>query len=291
MFRLKRHERRVKLLFLLPAVCWILFFTIFPLLYSLHLSFFHYRFGKVADFVGFGNYHRALTDSEFWHSLITSFKLVAFVVGIEVFLGVLIALLFNREWRGRKYWRALTILPIFTTPVGLGYLGLTIFYEQKGPLNNVLNSLGFSQINWLSHPTVALISVGLLDIWEWTPFCFIITLAGLQAIPKQVLEAGYLDCKPGWQLFRWIIFPLLWPVIMLILFLRVIESCKMFDVIFSLTGGGPGRASEVFSLYCYRIGFKFFDLGYASALSYIFLIIMIVILIFFFDRLRETYGK
>jgi len=267
----------------------VLTFTIFPLIYSLGLSFFRVRLGRPAQFVGLNNFARIFSDYKVGNSLKVTLLYVAITVSIQLILGTLIALLFNQEMRGKNIFRALLILPIFCTPVAVGYLGLTIFYEEGGPINSILMSLFNLKIPWLSSRIWAWVAVLLLDIWQWTPFCFLVILAGLQSLPEEIYDAAYIDSSSEWEIFRKITFPMIQPVIMVVLLLRLIESFKIFDVVYSLTGGGPGTATEVYSLYTYRTGMKFFDLGYASALGYLLLAIVIVIINFLFRQIREVY--
>ena len=284
-----RKNRRAKYFFIFPAIIWVLAFTIFPLIYSLGLSFFRVRLGRPAQFVGLNNFARIFSDYKVGNSLKVTLLYVAITVSIQLILGTLIALLFNQEMRGKNIFRALLILPIFCTPVAVGYLGLTIFYEEGGPINSILMSLFNLKIPWLSSRIWAWVAVLLLDIWQWTPFCFLVILAGLQSLPEEIYDAAYVDSSSEWEIFRKITFPMIQPVIMVVLLLRLIESFKIFDVVYSLTGGGPGTATEVYSLYTYRTGMKFFDLGYASALGYLLLAIVIVIINFLFRQIREVY--
>ncbi|MDI3543353.1 MAG: multiple sugar transport system permease protein [Candidatus Atribacteria bacterium] len=284
-----RKNRRAKYFFIFPAIIWVLAFTIFPLIYSLGLSFFRVRLGRPAQFVGLNNFARIFSDYKVGNSLKVTLLYVAITVSIQLILGTLIALLFNQEMRGKNIFRALLILPIFCTPVAVGYLGLTIFYEEGGPINSILMSLFNLKIPWLSSRIWAWVAVLLLDIWQWTPFCFLVILAGLQSLPEEIYDAAYIDSSSEWEIFRKITFPMIQPVIMVVLLLRLIESFKIFDVVYSLTGGGPGTATEVYSLYTYRTGMKFFDLGYASALGYLLLAIVIVIINLLFRQIREVY--
>lgn len=280
---------RIKYLFILPSMIWVLAFTIFPLIYSFGLSFFRVRLGKPAAFIGLNNFIRILSDYKLGNSLRVTLVYVAITVGVQVVLGILIALLFHQEMRGKSVFRALLILPIFCTPIAVGYLGLTIFYEEGGPLNGILMSLFGWKLPWLSHPFWAWVAVLLLDVWQWTPFCFLVILAGLQSLPEEIYDAAYIDSSSEWEIFRKITFPMVQPVVVIVLLLRLIESFKIFDVIYSLTGGGPGTATEVYSLYTYRTGLKFFDFGYASALGYVLLAMVMVVVNLFFRRVRQVY--
>ncbi|MCI0529352.1 MAG: sugar ABC transporter permease, partial [Nitrospira sp.] len=156
------------------------------------------------------------------------------------------------------------------------------------PINSFL---GFFDVKvaWLSDPFWALVAILILEMWQWTPFCFLVFLAGLQSLPEEIYEAASLDYSSQWQIFKRLTLPLLQPIIIIVLLLRLIEAVKVLDFPFILTKGGPGTATEVYSMFVYRTGLKFFDLGYASALAYLLLIVMMVIITLFFKRMREIY--
>lgn len=284
-----RKGKRIKYFFLLPSVFWVLAFTIFPLLYSASLTLFRVRLGRPARFVGLANFARILSDYKMWNSLRITLIYVGVTVALQVILGLLIALLFHQEMKGKSIFRALLILPIFCTPVAVGYLGLTVFYEEGGPINSILMSLFGTKIPWLSSPFWAWVAILLLDVWQWTPFCFLVILAGLQSLPDEIYDAAYIDSSSEWEIFRKITFPMVQPVVIIVLLLRLIESFKIFDVVYSLTGGGPGTSTEVYSLFTYRTGLKFFDFGYASVLGYLLLAMVMVVVNIFFRRVREVY--
>ena len=278
----------VKFLFLLPAVTWVLLFTVFPFLYGVRTSFYKIQIGRVDKFVGFKNFVRFFKDYKIHNSIKITLIFIVVAVVVEVSLGLLIALLFNQKFKGLKTYRTIMLLPLFATPVAIGFLALTIFYEEGGPINGILIPLGY-KIPWLSHPTWALVSIILVDIWQWTPFCFLVLLAGLQSLPEEIYQAASLDYKPGWQLFRRITLPMLQPVLIIVFLLRLIEACKIFDAPTRLTRGGPGTSTMVYSLYTYLTGMKYFDLGYASVQGFVLLIVMMIIVTFFFKRMREIY--
>lgn len=281
---------RIKYLFVVPGIVWVLIFTIFPLLYSLRLSFFYARLGRPQRFIGLQNFTRALDDYRFWNSLQVTLFFVVVSVTLTVLLGLGLALLFNRPLRGQRLFRSLFTLPLFTAPVALGYLGLTIFHEDVGAVNTVLRALGMLHPpGWFHQIWAARLAITLVDVWQWTPFCFLVILAGLQSLPEEIYEAARLDTSSGWDMFRYITLPLLTPVLFTVTILRMVETFKVLDIPFSMTSGGPGMATQTYSFYIYQVGLRNFNVGYASALAYILLIIMLVISAFFFARLREIY--
>ncbi len=290
---MKRSES-VKFLFVLPGITWVLLFTIFPLLYTLRLSFFYARLGRPQRFIWLANYARAFTDYRFWSVLKVTIFFVLFDVALTVIIGLILAILISRPLRkqikGQKVFRSIFTMPLFTAPIALGYLGLTIFHEEVGAINTVLRAMGFLRLPaWFSDPWLARFAIALVDIWQWTPFCFLVILAGIQSLPDEIYEAAILDTSSGWDMFRYITFPLLGPVLFTVTILRMVETFKILDIPFSMTSGGPGMATQTYSYYIYLTGLRNFNTGYASALAYILLIIMLLISLYFFKRLRQIY--
>ena len=275
--------------FLLPAAVWILLFTIFPLLYALWTTFYSFRFGQRNQFVGLDNFGRSFTDANLHSALRVTLVFVFVTVAVEMLLGFGFALLLNREMRGKSILRAIMVLPLFATPVAMGYLGITLFFETNGPINDLIRFFGGEGIPWLSSPRWAPISMMILDIWQWTPFVFLVSLAALQGLPIDIYEAARVDGAAGWQMFRRITLPLMAPILWLILLLRLIEAFKVFDIPTSLTSGGPGRSTEVYSLFTYRTALRFFDHGYAAAQGFLLLFIVMLIVSLLFGRIRELY--
>jgi multiple sugar transport system permease protein len=314
-----RWTSPIRLVFLLPAVAWVLVFTIVPLAYSLYAAFHNVTNETVVnrvevprldkggnpvlkpdgtprmktevvretvtkwEFVGLRNFARIFGDRTVGEALRVTAIFVGVGVTVQMALGLGLALLFNREMPGRSFLRTLMILPIFATPVAAGYLFFTIFYEEGGPL-------GWTGIPWLSNPNWALVSVVIVDIWQWTPFCFLVFLAALQGIPDELLEAARLDTGSGWTMLKEVILPLLMPTIVIVFLLRLAEAMKVFDVVASLTVGGPGNATQSLSYLAFRTGLRFFDVGYASAIAYTLLAFVMVVVTLFFKRVRTIYA-
>jgi len=280
----------VKFFFVLPGIFWVLFFTIFPLLYSLRLAFLQARMGTPERFIGLQNFIQAFRDYRVADAVqVTLFFVVCSVI-LTVSLGLGLALLFHREIRGQRFFRSLFTMPMFTAPIALGYLGLTIFHEQVGAVNTVLAALGVVNLpKWFSDIWMARLAIVLVDTWQWTPFCFLVLLAGLQSLPDEIYEAAALDSSSSWDLFRYITLPLIGPVLFTVTILRMVEAFKVLDIPFSMTNGGPGAATQTYSYYIYLTGLRNFNQGYASALGYLLLILMIIIATFFFSRMRASY--
>jgi|UniRef100_A0A7V3YHG4 multiple sugar transport system permease protein len=286
---MRRRLREKGNAFVIPAIFWVLTFTIFPLVYSFRVSLSKVLYGKLAGFAGASNYLRMFGDYRFWGTLRFTLILVLISVCATTAIGLGLAVVFNRKMKGLRVFRSILTMPLFTAPVALGYLGVMMFYEENGPINVLLKYLGMGKVPWLSHPLWATLAICLVDIWQWTPFAFIILLAGLQSISDEIYEAAVIDTSSGWAIFRHITLPLLSPVLGTVIMLRMVDAFKAFDIPFSLTSGGPGTATRTLTFYIYTQGLRNFDLGYASAMAYFLLAITMVIGLLFFRRYRELY--
>lgn len=283
------RDERTKWWLLLPAVGWIVVFTIYPLVYSLSLSFQSWNLTSPPQWVGLGNYLRALQDPRMHNALRVTGLFVAATVVVELVLGFVLALLFHRPMWGSRALRAVVVAPLFTSPIALSFLGMMLFHEEDGPIAHVLRMLGLPKVHWLSDPQMALGSIVLLDVWQWTPFAFLVFLAGLAGLPTEPLEAAIVDGASRWAVLRHVLLPLLAPVAVTALLFKFIYSVKVFDLAFGLTGGGPGISTEVLALYIHRQGLEFFNLGYASALSYVFLLLVVAGCTVLLLRVRRLY--
>jgi multiple sugar transport system permease protein len=285
-----KHER-IKFLFLLPAVIYVLALVIFPLASAIVTSFTDARFGVVgANFIGLRNYIMPFNDYRFYNSLYVTLLFTAIAVPIELGLGLLLALLVNRDIRGREVIRILLIIPLFVSPIAFALMGQVIFYEGGGGINGILKDLGLSVVRWRSNPQTAIFTVILSDVWMWTPFAFLIILAGLQSLPKDLLEAARVDGASDIQLFRHVTLPMLIPTMLTVLFFRVVDTLRLFEIPFTLLGGGgPGIATETLTVYIYKVGFRGFFFGQAAALSFIYLAIVSIIMSILLYRVRKYY--
>ena len=218
-----------------------------------------------------------------------TFFFVVVSVAIEMVLGFALALLLNREMRARGLIRAVVTIPIFATPIALGYLARIMFYEEtgRGPINTTLGI----EVPWLSNPTWARMATVIVDVWQWTPFVFIIALAGLQGLSQDIIEAAQLDGANRFQLLRYITVPLMAPILWLIVLLRSIDAFKVFDIPSGLTLGGPGRETEYYSLFNYRTARKFFDYGGASAQAFLLLFVVMVLVTLLWGRVKHVYEE
>ncbi len=267
-------------LFISPAFIVIAIILIYPLGHSLWLSFHEWTlrgFRQGIPFVGLQNYRDLFSNPDFVNSLRITFSFAILAVGIEFVLGMGLALLLNHDLRGKNYIRALILLPMMCTNVVIGLTWRLLLNYEFGLVNYYLGVVGIGPMEWLSRPAMAFPAVILVDVWNTTSFVALLLLAGLQALPEEPFEAARIDGASAWQSFVNITLPLLRQTILVVLLWRMIDTFRIFDVIYLLTAGGPARATETVSIYVYRYGFQSFNLGYASAASYIMILIMLII--------------
>jgi multiple sugar transport system permease protein len=283
----------VRWAFLMPTVLLLFVITIYPMLNSLWNSLHYFNLLAQDDkrFVGLANYGDLLTkDPTFWGVMQITFIYTIGVVAIQFVAGLGMALLLDRAMRGISLLRTLIIVPILISPVVVG-LTWRYMYEPWGVINYALGKFGIAPIEWVSSPVYALPSIMLVDIWQWTPFVVLVLLAGLQSIPREVVEAAQLDGLKSWQYFTRILWPLLRPVALIVLLIRMMDALKVFDTVYMLTRGGPGTATYVASMYNYVLFFGNYQVGYAAAMSYIILIIVNVFAIALIFALSERQAK
>ena len=272
-------DTRYSILLITPAMLIILFFALFPLGYAITLSLRHVDLTSavgIGPFVGLDNYRFALNDKFFWQAARRTVTFAVFAVSIEMVLGIAIAFLLNGLLWGKGVVRSLLILPLAAAPAAVGLVWRYMYHPDFGVYNAIISALGLPERNWLGAVHLAMPSVILFDVWQWTPFVALIVLAGLQSLPKEPFEAAELDGASTWQVLRRLTFPMLAPVLTLIFVLRTIDAIRLYDAIVSLTHGGPGTATETLTYYLYRLGMKFFRLDQASAISLLFLYVTII---------------
>ena len=260
-----------------------------PIIYMIFLSFHQVILTKPtlgSPFVGLANYVELLHDPYFWTSLRITFIFTFGSVFVELFWGLGMALLLNREFKGKGIIRSLYLLPMMMTPV-IAALTWKFMYEPTfGIINYYLRMVKLPEPKWLAEPSTALLAVMITDIWRTTPFIFLVLLAALQALPREVYEASKVDGASGSQQFWHITLPLLRPVILVISLIRLMDAFRMFDIVFVQTRGGPSFSTELAMVYNYRIGFRYFRIGSAGAFSTITLIVILVLCWFFIRALR-----
>lgn len=281
-----RKGEKVTFLFLLPALIILVLLTIYPFFYALFISFRDIDILRdINTFVGFKNYVKIFQDETFWVSLFNTIKFVVFAVFFEFILGMIFALFFNTGFKAIKLIRALVLIPMLLPPITVALTWKMMFAYDTGILNYLLRTIHLQPIEWLSSTKWALFSIIFTDIWQWTPFVFLVVLASLQSIPLELYESAHVFGANKMQCFRYITLPLLKPGLILALLLRTIDTFRIFDKMYTLTGGGPGNATETITFYIFRHGFKYFETGYSAAAS---LIMVLMILIFSSGYLKRA---
>jgi multiple sugar transport system permease protein len=274
-------DRNMKWVFTLPAVIFVVVMMAFPIFYTVRLSFFEWSMSAVTppEWVGLNNYKFLLSEPRFWHSVTATFYFTGLALFLETFLGVAIALVLFRDFRGKNIAKTLFLMPMVATPVAMGLVWLLIYEPTIGAANMMLRLVGLTPLDWLGNVNQAIPSLVLIDVWQWTPMISLIVMAGLSTLPHDPYESADVDGATGWQKLIYITLPLLRPTIMVAMMLRLIDVLKTFDIIYATTQGGPGNASETLNIYTYMQGFQFFNLGMASSLLVIFFTIILVLTI------------
>ncbi len=287
-----RANRFTPYLFLAPAALILAVALMYPIGYMVYASFLDWNPSQTigeAEWVGLRNYVNLWSDAAFLESLGVTLSFTAVVVVIEMILGVGLALLLDRELRGMAVLRTLFILPMMIAPIVVGLMWRYMYHPTVGIFNRTLKSLGFEPIPWLSDGSWAFASVVIADVWQWTPFIFILSLAALQSMPRSALEAARIDGATGWQITLFIKLPLMMPVLIVTALLRLIDSFKVLEVILVLTNGGPGLSTEIMSLRISRTASEFRELGVAAAMSnYLLILLMLITMAMFtYTKIQE----
>ena len=291
--------------FLVPTMALLLIIAIFPLIWSLRLSFTDWSVirdaGTDPQVIGFANYQQILGNGataleervgvEVADRFALTAQFVIPAVTIELLLGLGLALLLRRKFAGRGLLLTLMLLPMMLTPVVVALFWKFMFRTDIGVINYFINDvLGGPRIDWLNDLGVAMWALVLTDIWMWTPFMMLIALAGLTAVPKYLYEAAEVDRASGWFKFRHVTLPMVGPLLLIAVLFRTIEAYRLFDQAWVMTGGGPGTATEVASLYLYQTAFRQFDTGLGSAIGYVMLVVIIALAALLIRALRSSQG-
>lgn len=264
--------------FIWPAFLVVLVVTLFPLIYALVVSFQTIRIVPPTPpkFVGLGNYTEIIESARFWGAIGTTATIVFISVALQYVIGFGLALALHHNVPGAALYRVTFLLPMFLAPVCVALIARMLFHPVLGPINELFTLFGAENLPFLTHPAFATSVLITVEVWQWTPFVVLLMLAGLQGLPSEVFEAARVDNISAWRRFRDITFPMLLPLSIAVVFIRLIEGFKLIDAVFVLTGGGPGTATETLTLFAYNEGFKKFNIGMTSALSFLFLIVVIL---------------
>jgi multiple sugar transport system permease protein len=292
-----QKKRLVPWIFVAPCLVIIVMVTVFPLVYSLGLSFTKWEVTiPNHPFIGFENYARLFKDSRFLNSTLMTAIVMVGGVGIEMCLGFGLAQVLTGKMYGRRIIVAAMLLPVMVMPVVVGYTWRVLWDAQYGPINQIIGwFLGRTfHYPWLAKTPTAILAILITEIWQWTPFMFLAFLSGIASLNPELYEAADIDGASNWQKMRFLTLPLLRPIILVALLIRSLDALKFFDVIFTLSGGGPGNSTETISFYIYQTGYQFFRLGHGAAASFVLLVALVVIvtlLLKLFKRVVEQGGR
>ncbi|NJN99760.1 MAG: sugar ABC transporter permease [Anaerolineales bacterium] len=289
--RWQRQKRLTPWLFVAPCLVVILLVTIFPTIYSFGLSLYKWELTlKDKPFVGLANYSQLFQDDRFLNSSLITLLLVVVGVSLEALLGFAFAQNLMAEMRGKRLIVALMLLPVMVMPVVVGYTWRLLWDAQYGPINQMIGwVIGQPfQFTWLGQTSTAILAILVTEIWQWTPFMFLIFFSGLATLDPELFDAADIDGASGWNKLWHITLPLMRPIIIVAVLIRSLDALKTFDTIYTLTGGAPGTSTETVSFYIYKTGFQFFRLGYGAAASFILLIVLAALLTYLLKVLRTA---
>ena len=290
-------DKGVGPLFLIPALVLLAVLLLGPFLYMVGVSFTDLSYALPdhdGNFVGFDNYRRLMReDPVFWQSFITTLTFVFSVVSIEFVLGFALALLLFHHIQRRRIILTLLLIPMMLAPVAVGLMWKLMLQGEFGMLTHYLREIGLlgPRTAPLGNYDLVMPTVMLVDIWEWTPFVTLVVLAGLLSQPREPFEAAVMDGARPWQVFRDITLPLMRPIIALVLLLRGIDAFKEFDKVFILTGGGPGTATELLSIYTWRVNFRNWNLGYGAVSAFMVYLVVLILCAVFYKAIYWTEGR
>lgn len=275
-----QSKRSTSLVLQAPSVLLLLAITIFPVIYSLALSFQSYSLilpGRTGQWIGTDNYARILSDADFFNALRVTIVFIVVGVSIETVLGILMAVALDSIRVGRRIFTSLLLVPMILTPLVIGLMYNFLFNAQFGLLTYLIQLVGLPlPQGLLGDPSTALAALIFTDIWEWTPFMALVVFAGIQSLPSEPFDAARVDGASRWQSLRYLTLPMVRPILAVGLLFRAAEAIKEFDKVYILTGGGPGNASEVIDLFTYRVSFANWDMSYGAALGIVLFVVSMI---------------
>ena len=263
-----------------PALFLIIVIMILPMFFSIYIMFHDVNLLEGGNFVwaGLGNFKKFFQDERALNSLWVTAKYLVGVLSIETIVGLLISFFLDRKFFGKPVVRALIIIPMFMTPMVSGLIWRAFFDTNNGLVNWILSLFKVPMIDWLGSVDTALVSLMITDMWQWTPFMVLLIMASLDCVPTDQIEAAMIDGAREGQIIRHIKFPFILPTTLIAVVMRAIDAVKLFDTVYVMTKGGPGSATEMVNMYSYIIAFQHFRIGYATTISFIFTMIVTILL-------------
>jgi len=278
--RVNAGDKIVSWAFILPVIIILAITAFIPLGYGLFLSFHKFQLNipnSKPIFIGLSNYFEFIKDELFLKSVSNNIIFAICSVTLEMIFGITIAMILSEDTKISRYWVTIILIPLIIAPVVAGTLWRMMLDSTYGVVNYFIELLGFVKIRWLGDPKIALFSVILVDFWKFTPYVAILIISSVKALPRSFMDSAKIDGASPWKLFYYIVLPIISPVIIIVVMIRFIDAFKVFDLVFVMTGGGPGNATEVIPTYIYRTGIKYFRVGFASSLAILFIIVMFII--------------
>jgi multiple sugar transport system permease protein len=282
-------DRQFKYLLIWPAVLVLLLIGLFPFVYTLIVSFQNVTmFEEDTSFNGLLNYARLFDDVRLWESILHTFVLTAIALPLELVLGMAMALLFLERMPGRQIFVALLVLPTVISPVIAGAIWRLLFDNRFGPVNQVLGWIAGEPVTilWTVNPAFVYPAILIAEVWQWTPFMFLLLLAGLSNVDQSQLEAAEIDGAGWWRIFFRITLPAIRPVLAIALLIRALDLIRLFDVVWALTKGGPGTLTETVSIYAYVQGFQQFETSYTAAIAIMVILLLSVLVVLALKRME-----
>ncbi len=290
-------ERGLGAAFLLPSVLLVCGLLVGPFFYTLYLGFTDLSYstpGHDGNFIGLANYRRLFGDDPvFWRSVLTTLRFVVSAVSAEMLLGFGIALVLARQVQRSRLLMPLLLVPMMLAPVAVGLLWKLVLQGDFGMVTYYLRKLGVlgAETSPLGDPSHALTTMVLVDVWQWTPFVTLVSLAGLLGLPRAPFEAAVMDGASARQIFVDLTLPLMRPLLAMVLLLRIIDAFKEFDKVFLMTGGGPGTSTELLSIYVYRVNFRNWDLGYGAVCAFMVYLVVLILCKVFYGALARASAR
>ena len=279
-FQIEIRDKTWRWILLLPAVITVVVLLAIPVLWTLYAAFtdLHlFKPGGETNFVGLHNFQKLIENRSFWRTAQNTVVFMLGVVPAQLIIGMGVSLALNNITWGRKFFRTWFLMPLMLSPVVVSFVvGRMLFQEDVGPINDILRSFGFDGLPWTTHPTWAMITLIIIDVWQWSSFMILMLMAGLQSVPLDLYDAARVDGATAWQTFWRITLPLVMPITATALLIRIIDAFKVVDIIMVLTGGGPGQSTESVTLAIYRTGVKGGDLAFGSSQAYFLLVILLI---------------
>ncbi|EPE94746.1 carbohydrate ABC transporter permease [Rhizobium grahamii] len=263
--------------FVIPALVVVAAVIVFPWVFTLWMSINSWTLGQAQVFAGLDNYVRLASDLRFWESLWHTVLYTTLSVAAPVVLGTLAGLIFDAQFPLRGILRGVFVMPMMATPVAIALVWTMMFHPQLGVLNYLLSNIGIGPQEWIYNQASVIPSLVLVETWQWTPLVMLIVLGGLAALPREPYESAEIDGANVWQKFRYLTLPMIAPFLMIAVIIRSIDAVKSFDIIYAMTQGGPGTASETINIYLYNTAFSYYDIGYGSAMAVVFFVLIVAL--------------